>query len=64
MSEAPKVDRHRKAWIERHWRGTKYSETVDQLTLTSAMDLNLCRRRSRSRSFDKLCRDIEARFTD
>lgn len=46
-----------KSWIERAFRGPKYSETVDQAKLTAGMDLELCR--SRSSSFDKLCREIE-----
>lgn len=46
-----------KAWIERHFNGVKYSETIDQPKLTAAMDLTLCR--NRSASFDKLCRELE-----
>jgi len=46
-----------KGWIERHFRGIKYSETVDQPKLTARMDLALCR--ARSPSFDKLCRELE-----
>jgi Domain of unknown function (DUF4276) len=46
----------RKSWIEKRFKGTRYSETVDQRRLTAAMDLKLCRRQSPS--FDKLCRDI------
>jgi hypothetical protein len=34
-----------------------YSPTVDQAALASAMDLELAR--ARSRSFDKLCRDLD-----
>lgn len=49
----------RKAWIQQLFRGTKYSETVDQPKLTSAMDVALCR--SRAPSFDKLCREILTR---
>lgn len=46
-----------KGWIEKTFRGPKYSETVDQPKLTAAMDLDLCRQKSKS--FDKLCREIE-----
>jgi len=38
----------------------RYAETIDQVRLTTAMDLNLCR--SRSKSFDKLCRELEKRL--
>lgn len=50
--------RHGKGWIESRWRGAKYSETVDQVKLTARMDLG--RGRTASRSFDKLCRTLEA----
>jgi hypothetical protein len=57
----PDTDAHGfgKGWIKQRIRGAKYSETADQATLTSAMDLTLCR--SRSRSFEKLCRELERR---
>lgn len=48
-----------KAWIQRHFRGPKYSESVDQARLTARLDLATCR--AHSPSFDKLCREI-ARF--
>lgn len=48
-----------KGWIKRSWRGTAYSEAIDQAQLTAAMDLGMCR--AGSRSFDKLCRELEAR---
>lgn len=51
--------RCRKAWIEKRIKAPKYSETVDQPAMTAAMDLALCR--SRSPSFDKLCRELEKR---
>lgn len=51
--------RCRKAWIEKRIKAPKYSETVDQPAMTAAMDLKLCR--SRSPSFDKLCRELEKR---
>jgi hypothetical protein len=46
-----------KGWIEHRFRGAKYSETLDQPSMTAAMDLRLCRQRSPS--FDKLCRELE-----
>jgi hypothetical protein len=59
-SESPERERHGKAWVERYFRRTRYSETRDQPAMTSAMDLALCRRRSPS--FDKLCRELERRL--
>ena len=53
----PETTGTKKKWIDDRYRGVKYSETVDQPKFSSAMDLRLCR--SRSPSFDKLCRDIE-----
>jgi hypothetical protein len=55
--ENPEQERKGKGWIAKRFKGVRYSETQDQPRLTSAMDLSLCR--SRSRSFDKLCRDLE-----
>ena len=46
-----------KGWIKTRIRAAKYSETVDQPSMTMAMDLHACRRRSAS--FDKLCRELE-----
>jgi hypothetical protein len=54
---SPEDARSGKGWLEERFRGTKYSPTVDQPRLTSAMNLNMCR--ARSPSFDKLCRDLE-----
>ena len=48
-----------KCWIASRFKGTKYSETVDQPAMTAKMDLELCR--SRSKSFDLLCRELERR---
>jgi len=48
-----------KGWVKQRIRGGKYSETADQAALTSKMDLASCR--ARSRSFDKLCRELESR---
>lgn len=57
----PEATRQGKAWIQKRFRGPKYSETVDQPSMTAAMDLTLCR--SKSPSFDKLCRELEARLS-
>jgi hypothetical protein len=46
-----------KAWVQRRFRGVRYSETIDQAKLASAFDLIECR--NRSPSFDKLCRELE-----
>lgn len=56
----PEQARQGKAWIQKRYRGLKYSETVDQPAMTQAMDLALCRQRSPS--FRKLCRELEARL--
>jgi hypothetical protein len=60
IPEQPERDRLGKAWIQKRFRGIKYSETVDQPAMTSRMDLKLCRRRSPS--FSKLCRELESYF--
>jgi hypothetical protein len=60
VPDSPEMQRCRKKWVETHFRGSKYSETVDQPKMTAKMDLRLCR--SRAPSFDKLCREIEARL--
>lgn len=57
---APEESRQGKGWIQKRFRGVRYSPTVDQPAMTAAMDLKLCR--SRSPSFDKLCRELEARM--
>jgi len=54
----PETRRISKSWVEDRFRRTKYSETIDQVRLTAAMDLDQCR--NRSPSFDKLCRVIAA----
>jgi hypothetical protein len=59
-SDSPEEAGHGKAWVERRFRGRKYLETQDQPAMTSTMDLTLCRKRSPS--FDKLCRELEARL--
>ena len=53
----PEAQRCGKGWIKE--RMGRYSPTADQAALTSRIDLQLCRRRSRS--FDKLCREIVKR---
>lgn len=53
----PEQQRCGKAWIEKRFRGPKYSETADQPRLTAKMDLQLCR--DRCPSFDKLCRELD-----
>lgn len=58
----PEVQRSGKAWVQRAFRGARYSETVDQPRMTAAMDLRLCR--DRSPSFDKLWRDFERCVTE
>ncbi|HYI09001.1 MAG TPA: hypothetical protein VEK57_08000 [Thermoanaerobaculia bacterium] len=55
----PETARQRKGTVSR-WMHGRYGETADQVRLTHAMDLNLCR--SRSGSFDKLCRELERRL--
>lgn len=60
VPDAPEELRFRKGWIQERFRGPKYSETVDQPALTASLDLALCR--SRSPSFDKLCREMAARL--
>ena len=57
--QAPEKARSGKGWVQRHFKGPKYSQTLDQPRLTARMDLGLCR--ARSPSFDKLCRELEAR---
>jgi hypothetical protein len=57
LPEDPEADRLGKGWIEKRFKGVKYSETVDQPKPTARFDLRMCR--DRSPSFDKLCRDLE-----
>lgn len=52
----PEGASHGKGWIKSRMRSGAYSETVDQPPMSSAIDLELCR--SRSPSFDKLCREL------
>jgi hypothetical protein len=55
----PEAAGQRKGAVKR-WMHGAYAETIDQVRLTQAMDLRLCR--SRSKSFDKLCRELEKRL--
>ena len=48
----------KKAWLRQHFL-SRYTETIEQPKLTATMDLQAARRRSRS--FDKLCRELEKR---
>ncbi len=61
LPESPELTGQRKGWIAERILGPKYSETVDMPRLTAEMDLAQCR--LRSPSFDKLCRELEARLT-
>lgn len=49
-----------KGWVQKRFRGTKYSPRVDQPRMTAKMDLQICR--LRSPSFDKLCREMAQRL--
>lgn len=60
LPERPEETGAGKAWIQRRFRGVKYSETIDQPRLMARMDLRLCR--DRSPSFDKLCRELDRRL--
>lgn len=55
----PEEAGQRKGTVVR-WMHGQYAPRVDQVRLTQAMDLNLCR--SRSKSFAKLCRELEKRL--
>lgn len=59
--EKPEEHRLGKAWVERCFTGTKYSEPVDQPRLTARMDMNACR--ARCPSFDKLCVKLARRLS-
>jgi len=60
-ADDPEQARQGKGLVKR-WTGNRYAETVDQPRITAAMDLALAR--SRSPSFDKLCRELEKRLTE
>jgi hypothetical protein len=57
----PEAERCGKAWIEKDFKdscvGRRYAPPTDQARMTGRMDLKHCR--TRSHSFDKLCRDLE-----
>jgi len=57
----PEGERCGKGWIKQRMRSGKYTETADQAALTAVMDLRQCR--ERSRSFDKLCRELDRRLS-
>jgi hypothetical protein len=58
-SPDPEGSGQRKGAVRR-WMHGQYSETIDQVRLTQAMDLQLCR--ERAKSFDKFCRELEKRL--
>jgi hypothetical protein len=58
-SPDPERSGQRKGAVRRWMRG-QYSETIDQVRLTTAMDLRLCR--TRAKSFDKFCRELARRL--
>lgn len=60
VPDEPERARSGKKWVRDRMQDRRYSETVDQPALTEQMDLRLAR--SRSPSFDKLCRELEARL--
>ncbi|HEX4132769.1 MAG TPA: hypothetical protein VHZ24_22235 [Pirellulales bacterium] len=55
----PEGDRCGNGWVASRFKGIKYSEAIDQPSLTAKMDLPTCK--ARSPSFDKLCRELRAR---
>jgi hypothetical protein len=55
----PETSHQGKGWVKKYFKGASYSETLDQPSMTSKMDLALCRKNSLS--FDKLCRELELR---
>ena len=57
IPKAPETAGSQKRWIEKRFRGSRYSETVDQPKMTASIDIELCRKRCPS--FDKLCREIQ-----
>lgn len=62
VPNAPEVLRCGKGWIKQRFRKMPYSETLDQPKLTARFDMGQCR--TRSPSFDKLCRDLQRFITD
>lgn len=51
-----------KSWIKKYIKAPKYKETTHQAKMTAVMDLKRCR--AVSPSFDKLCRELEKRFSE
>jgi len=60
IPQDPEAKKAGKGWIKKHMKSGHYSETVDQPRLTANMNLQMCR--DRSKSFDKLCRELESRL--
>jgi hypothetical protein len=60
VPQSPESSRSGKAWIQKRFKGVKYSPTVDQPAMTRRMDL--LQARGRAPSFDKLCRELEKRL--
>lgn len=58
--EDPEGSGFGKPWIAKHFKAPKYRETQHQPAMTRAMDLAACR--TKSPSFDKLCRELELRM--
>lgn len=59
IPDDPEAKRAGKGWVQRFALAARYAEPLEQPRMTAKLDLQLCR--SRSRSFDKLCRELEAR---
>jgi len=57
----PESIRDAKKWIGNCMHGGNYSPTRDQASLSAALDIELAR--SRSDSFDKLCREVQRLLT-
>lgn len=59
IPQDPEAAKAGKGWIQHFFAGPKYSETADQARMTASFDI--AKARDRSRSFDKLCRELTAR---
>lgn len=53
-------EQYGKGWIEERFRGGSYGPRIHQPRMAASMNLAICR--SRSRSFDKLCCELEKRL--
>ncbi len=62
LPDAPEAMRCGKGWIQRHFKEPRYSETRHQPRMTARMDMSMAR--TRSPSFDKLCRELASRVVD